>query len=88
METAKTYVAWCPQDGTPLNEAIVADGWNLCPGCGKLYRVIIKEGKVTVIEDHKLSYEKSPMLRWLLGKSCSARKFLARYREDKYAMQE
>ena len=73
-ETAKTYVAWCPIDGIPLHEAHTADGWNLCPECRKLYRVIIKEGKVTVIEDHMLGVNQSAILRWVRGISYAARR--------------
>ena len=64
-ETAQTYVAWCPRHGIPLNEAKEADGWNWCPSCRKLYRVIISDGKVTIIEDSRAEAGKSRILSWL-----------------------
>lgn len=64
---AQTYVAWCPHHGIPLHEAYSADGWNWCVECKKLYRVIIKPGKVTVIEDNERTYEQSAIIRWHSG---------------------
>ncbi len=67
METAQTFVAWCPHHGIPLHEACTADGWDWCEECEKLYRVIIKDGKVTVIEDNERTYHQSAILRWHMG---------------------
>ncbi len=64
METAQTFVAWCPHHGIPLHEATAADGWAWCDGCQKIYRIIIKDSKVTVIEDDKRTYHQSAILRW------------------------
>ncbi len=67
MEATQTFVAWCPRHGIPLNEAEYADGWNWCNECKKLYTVIIKNCKVTVVEDNNRTYEQSPILRWHMG---------------------
>lgn len=66
-EATQTFVACCPKHGIPLHEAHSADGWTSCPACHCLYRVIIKDGKVSVIEDNKRTYNQSAILRWLLG---------------------
>lgn len=66
-ESEQTYVAWCPHHGLPLHEAHYADGWNWCHECDKLYRVLIKNGKVTVVEDNQTTYEQSAILRWRMG---------------------
>ena len=67
METAQTFVAWCPHHGIPLHEANTADGWSWCDKCKKLYRIIIKDGKVTVIEDNGRTYKQSSILGWYRG---------------------
>jgi len=82
-ETAQTFVAWCPKHGIPLNEAEYADGWNWCPECEKVYRVIIKDGKVMVIEDNERTYEQSPILRWHMGILYAAKMQMAN-RKKKY----
>jgi hypothetical protein len=80
-ETSETYVAWCPHHGIPLYEANYADGWSWCLECDKLYRVLIKEGKVTVIEDNKITYEQSAILRWRMGVRYAARQHIAKKRD-------
>ena len=67
METAQTFVAWCPHHGLPLHEASTADGWSWCEECRKLYRIIIRDSKVTVIEDNERSYNQSGILSWHRG---------------------
>ncbi|SEM38666.1 hypothetical protein SAMN04487770_13628 [Butyrivibrio sp. ob235] len=64
-ETAQTLrVACCTYDGVPMHEGYVTDGWMRCPECGRLYRVIINDEKVVVIEDKKLVGRHRAILRW------------------------
>lgn len=77
-EANQTFVAWCPHHGVPLHEAHSADGWSWCRDCEKLYRIIIKDGKVTVVEDDKTTYEQSAILRWRMGVLYAARQRLNR----------
>ena len=65
--TQELQAAWCPHHGWPLTEAYTANGFNWCPLCRKLYRVIIEKRKVSVIEDNMLTYDQSATMRWMIG---------------------
>lgn len=58
-------VAFCPEDGIPLHEVAIADGFAWCAECEKLYRVVIKNGRVSVREDDEHDENTSFIRRWV-----------------------
>ena len=67
-------VAFCPVDGIPLHEASIADGFVWCAECEKLYKVVIKNGRVSVREDDEHDESTSIIRRWVRRMRYSSRR--------------
>ena len=53
VERKDSNLAFCIKCGTFLQEAVIAQSEQICPGCGRNMVVSIKNGKVVVFESER-----------------------------------
>ena len=55
VERKDSNIAFCIKCGAFLQEAVIAQSEQICPGCGRIMVVSIKNGKVVVFESKRKS---------------------------------